>query len=52
LKDFEKIFPMIAYEIHFQGCENKGGLNILKDIRTQIKNLGKNSQMRHFEHSL
>jgi len=25
---------------------------ILKDIRAQIKNLGKNSRMRHFEHLL
>jgi len=52
LKDFGKIFPMIAYEIHPQGYEGEGDSNILKDIKTQIKNLGKNSQMRYFEHLL
>jgi len=43
---------MIAYEIHPQGHEGEGDSNILKYIKTQIKNLGKNSQMRYFEHLL
>jgi len=40
---------MIAYAIHLppQEYENEGSSKILKDIKAQIKNFGKNSRKRH-----
>jgi len=49
LKNLRKTFPMIAYVTPLppQGVKDESGLKILKDIKAQIKNLGKYSPMKH-----